>query len=494
MTGAPAPAGHPAGLRTLFFTELWERFSYYGMRALLVLFLVDSGGGLGLDDQTATAIYGLYNAAVYIVCLPGGWIADRLLGAQRAIWIGGITIAIGHFTLALPATPTFFAGLLFIVAGTGLLKPNISAVVGELYARGDPRRDAGFTLFYMGINLGAGIGPLVCSTLGESARFGWHYGFAAAGVGMVLGLAWFRATRGRLGSAGLRPTLDPAVPAEAALIRRGWRNVAAAVGLVVLMAVLIGAEVVAVTPVELARGSVWVIGLLAAAYFAWLFLFGRLGPEEKKRVAVIIILFLGAAIFWSGFEQAGSSLNLFAERYTERVFAGFEIPAGWFQTLNPVFVISLAPVYAALWVGLARRNLNPSTPAKFGLGLLLLAAGFAVMLGAATLVAAGNKALPSWLIFTYLFHTMGELALSPVGLSATTKLAPHRYVGQMMGIWFLATSVGNIMAGLFAGQFRDDALGDMPGLYTQIVLITAGAGLLLLLFTRPIRKLMGDIE
>ncbi|CAG0943381.1 Di-/tripeptide transporter [Gammaproteobacteria bacterium] len=494
MTGAraPLPSGHPAGLRTLFFTELWERFSYYGMRALLVLFLVDAGSGMGLDDQAATAIYGLYTAAVYIVALPGGWIADRLLGAQRAVWIGGIIIAVGHFTLALPATPTFFAGLLFIIAGTGLLKPNISAVVGELYASGDPRRDAGFTLFYMGINLGAGIGPLICSTLGESERFGWHYGFAAAGVGMVIGLAFFRATRSRLGSVGLHPTLDATDPVQAALIRSGWRRVALATGLVVVLAVLIGTGTLPLTPAELARGSAWAIGILAAAYFTWLFLFGRLDRQEKQRVAVIIVLFLGAATFWSGFEQAGSSLNLFAERYTDRMIGGFEIPAGWFQSLNPVFVISFAPVFAALWVGLARRGLNPSTPAKFGLGLLLLAAGFGVMLGAATLVAAGQQALPAWLIFTYLFHTLGELALSPVGLSATTRLAPRRFVGQMMGIWFLAASVGNILAGLFAGQFKDDVLADMPGLYLQIVLMTAGAGMLFLVFTRPIRRLMGD--
>ncbi len=488
----PAQAGHPAGLRTLFFTELWERFSYYGMRALLVLFLVDAGSGLGLDDQTATAIYGLYTAAVYIVALPGGWIADRLLGAQQAVWIGGIIIAIGHFTLALPTTPTFFAGLLFIIAGTGLLKPNISAVVGELYARGDPRRDAGFTLFYMGINLGAGIGPLICSTLGESERFGWHYGFAAAGVGMVIGLIYFRATRGRLGEAGLRPTLDSADPVQAALIRSGWRRVMLTLGAVVLFAVLVGTGWLAVTPVTLARNTVWIIGILAAGYFAWLLLFGRLDAGEKQRVVGIIILFLGAAIFWSGFEQAGSSLTLFAERYTERTFAGFEIPAGWFQSLNPVFIITLAPVYAALWVALARRGLNPSTPVKFAIGLLLLAAGFAVMLGAATLVVSSQKALPTWLIFTYLFHTMGELALSPVGLSAITKLAPHRYVGQMMGIWFLGASVGNLIAGLLAGQFSGDALAEMPALYTQIVLVTAGAGLLLLAFRRSIRRLMGE--
>lgn len=494
MSGSALPSlgGHPAGLRTLFFTELWERFSYYGMRALLVLFLVDATSGLGLDDQTATAIYGLYTAAVYIVALPGGWIADRLLGAQRAIWLGGIIIAIGHFTLALPTTATFFMGLLCIVAGTGLLKPNISLVVGELYARDDPRRDAGFTLFYMGINLGAAMGPLICSTLGESRRFGWHYGFAAAGVGMVIGLIWFRLTRHQLGSAGLHPSLDAADPLQAAERRRLWWRVGVGLALVLLLAVLVGSGRLAIAPVALARNSAWGIGALAIGYFGWLLLAGRLDADEKKRVLALAFLFLGSAVFWSGFEQAGSSLNLFADRYTDRLLGGFEIPAGWFQVLNPIFIITLAPLYAALWVGLARRHLNPSTPAKFGLGLLLLAAGFAVMLGAASLVASGDKALPTWLIFTYLFHTMGELALSPVGLSATTRLAPRRYAGQMMGLWFLATAVGNLIAGLLAGQFRDDALADMPGLYTQIVLMAAGTGLLFLALRRPVRRLMGD--
>ncbi|MBW7930230.1 MAG: peptide MFS transporter [Gammaproteobacteria bacterium] len=488
----PGLGGHPAGLRTLFFTELWERFSYYGMRALLVLFLVDASSGMGMDDQTATAIYGLYTAAVYIVALPGGWIADRLLGAQRAIWLGGIIIAIGHFTLALPATATFFMGLLCIVAGTGLLKPNISLVVGELYARNDPRRDAGFTLFYMGINLGAAMGPLICSTLGESRRFGWHYGFAAAGVGMVIGLIWFRLTRHQLGSAGLHPSLDAADPLQAAERRRLWRRVGIGLALVLLLAVLVGSGRLAIAPVALARNSAWGIGVLAIGYFGWLLLAGRLDASEKKRVLALAFLFLGSAVFWSGFEQAGSSLNLFADRYTDRLLGGFEIPAGWFQVLNPIFIITLAPLYAALWVGLARRHLNPSTPAKFGLGLLLLAAGFTVMLGAASLVASGDKALPTWLLFTYLFHTMGELALSPVGLSATTRLAPRRYAGQMMGLWFLATAVGNLIAGLLAGQFRDDALADMPGLYTQIVLMAAGTGLLFLALRRPVRRLMGD--
>jgi len=489
-------AGHPPGLRALFFTEMWERFSYYGMRALLVLFMVEAveEGGMGLTDRKATAIFGLYAAAVYLANLPGGWIADRLLGAQKSIWYGGIIIMCGHFTLAIPGTTTFFLGLLFVILGTGLLKPNISAVVGELYPPGDPRRDSGFTIFYMGINLGAAIGPLVCSALGESELFGWHYGFAAAGFGMLLGLIQFRLQQKRLGGAGARPSLDPTVPAEAAKIRQGWNRVGTGLFVIAVLTALFLAGIIAVDPVWLSKSSTVLIGGLAAVYFTYLLAFAGLDADDKKRVVVIIVLFLGAAMFWAGFEQAGSSLNLFAERYTQRVINGFEIPAGWFQTLNPVFIIVLAPVFSAMWVTLARRNLNPSTPAKFGIGLIMLGLGFAVMIGAAKLVAAGNQVLPTWLFFTYLLHTMGELALSPVGLSATTKLAPRGYVGQMMGVWFLAASFGSIIAGLIAGEFNADAVTEMPGLYTQIVLTTAGCGLLMLAFVKPIRRLMGDIH
>lgn len=488
MSAQAVPGGHPAGLRTLFFTELWERFSYYGMRALLVLYMVDTGAGLGLDDRTASAIYGLYTAAVYVVCLPGGWIADRLLGTQRAVWIGGLIIAAGHFTLAVPGRLPFFLGLLLVICGTGLLKPNISAIVGQLYARNDPRRDSGFTLFYMGINLGAFIGPLVCSTLGESERFGWHWGFAAAGVGMVLGLLYFRATRTRFGNTGLLPV---AADAAGEVRRRvAWRRFAAVMLVLAAVAALVVRGALETEAQVVARRAGVLIAVIALGYFLYLFFLAGLSTPEKRRVGVIAILFLGAAMFWSGFEQAGSSLNLFAERYTWRVFGDFEIPAGWFQSLNPFFVFTLAPVFAALWVMLARRQLDPSTPAKFGLGLLLLGAGFLVMIPAARMVQQGELVAPTWLATTYLLHTMGELALSPVGLAATTRLAPARHAGQMMGVWFLAAALGNLIAGLIAGEFRGDTVAQFPALYLQIVLTSTGAGLLLLAFTRPIRRLM----
>jgi len=489
-------AHHPAGLRTLFFTEMWERFSYYGMRALLVLFMVEAvnDGGLGLTDATATAIYGLYTAAVYMVALPGGWIADRLLGARRAIWYGGIVIMLGHFTLAIPSIYAFFIGLLLVTLGTGLLKPNISAVVGELYPPGDARRDAGFTLFYMGINLGGAIGPLICSTLGESALFGWHWGFAAAGIGMFFGLVYFHFSQPLLGEAGKYPSLRAESPADRPALRRAWRRVVIGLALVLGSTALLLAGVIEVDAVVFAGWATIGIVLFGALYLAYLLRFGGLEHNERNQVIAIFILSMAAAMFWAGFEQAGSTLNLFAERFTERNFDGFEIPTGWFQTLNPVFIITLAPVFATLWIRLAARGLEPRTPVKFACGLLILGAGFGVMIVAAGLVNNGAKVLPTWLMMTYLLHTIAELTLSPVGLSVTTKLAPRRYVGQMMGVWFLTSAIGNLIAGLAAGRFSTDAIDAMPALYTQIVLMTGGTGILLLLLLRPLRRLMGEVR
>jgi POT family proton-dependent oligopeptide transporter len=488
---APYPdrMGHPRGLYTLFMTEMWERFSYYGMRALLVLFMVDQidSGGMGLTDQTATAIYGLYTAAAYLVALPGGWIADRLIGAQRAVWLGGITIMSGHFVLAVPGIGTFFLGLILVVLGTGLLKPNISAIVGELYGPDDDRRDAGFTIFYMGINIGAALGPIVCGWL---ARGDWHLGFGAAGVGMLVGLIQFRAHRGFLGTAGLHP--DAASSQSATFRRRSYAAIAVFLVLVVGLLVAGLGGLLRFDAVRLAQGTTTLIATIALLYFAFIFFLGGLSRDERGRVIVILALFLAAAMFWAGFEQAGSSLNLFAERYTIREFGAFVVPAAWFQSLNPIFIIVLAPLFSMLWIALARRHLNPASPFKFAIGLVLLGAGFAVMIAAAELVAGGSRVLPTWLIFTYLLHTMGELALSPVGLSSVSKLAPRRFVGQMMGVWFLANSLGYIIAGLIAGEFHADALDQMPALYTQIVLTTAGAGVLLGLVSPLLKRLMGD--
>jgi len=484
--------GHPRGLMTLFFTEMWERLSYYGMRALLVLFMTDQvvNGGMGLTDRSATAIYGVYTALVYVVALPGGWIADRLLGAQRAVFFGGIVIMSGHFVLAIPSSQAFFLGLLLVIAGTGLLKPNVSAIVGELYPQGDPRRDGGFSIFYMGINVGAFLGPLISGTLGQSESFGWHWGFASAGVGMMFGLIQFWLTRHHLGSAGQHPTTagDPGKR------RTGWIIVGLGVAAVVVVTVLGLSGAVKLDPVEISRQSTKFIVGLAVAFFAFVFLFGKLTGDEKKRTVALIILLMGCAMFWSGFEQAGSSLNLFADRYTQLEFSWISIPSTWLQSVNALFIVLFAPVFAWLWVALARKNLNPSTPAKFGIGLILLAAGFLVMVGASAIVVSGDTAMPSWLIMTYLLHTFGELALSPVGLSVTTKLAPRRYVGQMMGMWFLASALGNLIAGQIAGEFDADNVAAFPDQYMQIVMTAGGAGLILLLFTKPIKKLMCGVD
>ena len=480
--------GHPRGLLTLFMTEMWERFSYYGMRALLVLFMVAAiqDGGMGLTDQTATAIYGLYTAAVYLLSLPGGWMADRLLGAQRAIWYGGIVIMSGHFTLAIPGVPTFFLGLVLIALGTGLLKPNISAVVGELYAPGDPRRDGGFTIYYMGINIGAFLGPLACGWL---ATENWHYGFAAAGVGMLFGLIQFALTRKHMGTAGLEPAR--ATGDDTTFRRRSWLGVWASLALVGVLLVGGLTGLIRYDPVGLAQSASYVIVLVTAAFFAYVLGLGGLSSGERGRVIIIAVLIFAATVFWSGFEQAGSSLNLFAERYTVRDFGNFTVPATWFQSLNPAFILILAPLYSMLWLALANRKLDPNPVLKMAMGLIMLGLGFAVMIFAAQLVVRGDAVLPTWLIFTYLLHTMGELALSPVGLSSVTRLSPRRYVGQMMGAWFLAASLGNILAGLIAGEFRADTVETMPGLYTQIVLTTAGIGLLLAVASVPLKRLIG---
>lgn len=488
-TAMPVPGRrHPAGLKTLFFTEMWERFSYYGMRALLVLFMVAAvqDGGLGMTDEKATAIYGLYTAAVYLACLPGGWAADRLLGARRAVWMGGIIIALGHFLLAVPSIQTFYLGLIFVVAGTGLLKPNVSALVGSLYAPGDKARDAGFTIFYMGINVGAFLGPLACGYLAE--KVSWHYGFGAAGIGMVIGLIQFRLTAPLLGGVGEK--------SDAVLSSLERKTLGGGLALAGIVLVLAFGGVLPLNALAMARGATVFIVSVAVVYFAWVLLFGGLDGGEKRRIWVIIVLFIGSALFWAGFEQAGSSFNLFAERYTDRVMESldFEIPATWFQSLGPLFIIALAPVMAWLWIYLARRQLDPSLPAKFGAGLIFLALGFVVMAAAAKRVAAGNEVWPTWLIATYLIHTIGELCLSPVGLSSVTKLSPARLVGQMMGTWFLASSLGNLIAGLLAGRFDSEAVEEMPRQYLEIGILPFVVGVALLVLARPIQKLAGSAD
>jgi len=474
---------------TLFFTEMWERFSYYGMRGLLVLFLTASleKGGFALSAVTATAIYGLYTSSVYLSGLPGGWIADRILGHRRSVFVGGVIIASGHFSMALGSPITFYAGLLLIVIGTGLLKPNVSAIVGDLYPEGGQRRDAGFSIFYSGINTGAFLGPIICGYLGETIN--WHLGFAAAGVGMVLGLIQYRLGFKRMGTAGLRD-IDP--------IERGrsFRYLLAGIGVVVVIAGLLAAlnssGTLQLNPKNVAESLGYVIVGIAILYFGYQLIFGGFNSTEKKRIVVILVLFIAATMFWCGFEQAGSSMNLFAKDYTNRILFGKEMPASWLQSVNALMIIAFAPIFGILWMKLGQRQ--PSIPAKFGLGLIQLGIGFAVLVWASVQVgdtANPNKVSAAWLVATYFFHTTGELCLSPVGLSAMTKLSPAKLVGQMMGIWFLATSFGNLMAGLLAGKMESMGLVQ---LFSAVAMWTAALGLVLLLISRPVKRLMGGVE
>jgi proton-dependent oligopeptide transporter, POT family len=481
--------GHPRGLSTLFFTEMWERFSYYGMRAILVLFMTNAvaTGGMGLDDVSATAIYGLYTAAVYLVALPGGWIADRLLGLRRSVFWGGCIIAAGHFTLAIHSVEAFYVGLVIIVIGTGLLKPNISAVVGDLYPEGGARRDAGFSIYYMGINVGAFLGPLICGYLGENVN--WHLGFSAAGVGMALGVVQYSFGARHLGSAGelKGESRTPAVRKKAA--RSLLRAVEAMVGVFLVVTALQSIGAVRMTLLGFVDWTGIFIACLAVAYLLYVVLFGRLTTVEKKRVGVIAVTFLAAACFWSGFEQAGSSMNLFANRLTNRMIGGWEMPASWLQSVNSTFIILLAPVFSVIWLKLGSRS--PSTPAKMAYGLLQLGLGFAVLAWASMYATLAHPVSPNWLVITYLFHTTGELCLSPIGLSSTTKLAPPRYAGQMMGIWFMGSALGNLVAGRVAGLIASLPL---PQLFGAVTLFSVGAGLLLLLFTKPLKGWMAGVE
>ena len=443
--------GHPRGLVALFFTELWERFSYYGMRALLVLYMVApiAEGGLGFDTRLAATIYGVYTMSVYMSSIPGGLVADRLLGARKAILVGGLIIAAGHFCLALPAINTFVAGLVMIVVGTGLLKPNISALLGSLYAEGDDRRDAGFSIFYMGINMGAALSPIVCGYLAQDPSFkaklvsmgfsphsSWHWGFAAAGVGMLIGLVHFVLQKKLLGTAGDKPIK----PQSAATAEK---------------------------PAE------------------------RFTPEELKRVGAIGILFFFNMLFWSVYEQGGSSLNLFADRMTRNEIFGWPFPSSWFQSVPAIFVIVMAPLISWVWMRLGHKQ--PSSPAKFTVGLLFLGLGIALAVPA-TILAAHGKVSPLWLCGVYFLQVVGELCLSPVGLSTVTKLAPARIVGLTMGVWFVSMALGNYLAGWLAGFFDEKNANALLGLFGGMGIACLIATVILAMLTPTVRRLMGGIR
>jgi POT family proton-dependent oligopeptide transporter len=496
--------GHPRGLSTLFFTEMWERFSYYGMRAILLLFMTApaAAGGLGWDAATAGPLYGLYTAMVYLTALPGGWIADRILGQRRTVFWGGVVIALGHVSLTVHSMAFFYLGLFLIVIGTGLLKPNISTMVGSLYTAEDNRRDAGFSIFYMGINIGAFFAPLVCGFLAQSDAFkgflqnagmdprnSWHWGFGAAAVGMGLGLLQYVLGGKRLAGAGLAPDRrDPG------LYRKDVRSLLIAVGVFAgAVAILAGVHSAGLFTITTERVTDFVGYVLIGfpfLYFAFLLTRPGWSPVERKRLFTIPLFFLFAALFWAAFEQAGSTLTLFAERMTRTSFLGFEFPSSWFQSVNSLYIFFLAPFFAWLWVSLGRRE--PSSPSKFAYGLLFAALGFLVMVPAALAAGEnGSQVSPMWLLTVYFLHTIGELCLSPVGLSTMTKLAPERVVGQMMGVWFLASSVGNFLSGQAAGFFEAMPL---PRLFGAMFLVLLVFTLVAVALVRPIRRLMSGVH
>ena len=486
--------GHPRGLSTLFFTEMWERFSYYGMRALLTLYMTSKlvDGGLGFDEKYSSVIYATYVSSVWYLPLVGGWLADKIFGARRAVLIGGIIIACGHYSMAIDSIPTFYTALVLIALGTGLLKPNISSMVGQLYSPDDKRRDAGFSIFYMGINLGAFISPFVTGFLAQKASFkhfisaiglnpahSWHWGFAAAGVGMTLGVIQYVLGGSRLRDAGKKP-IRPAAQA-------GGSSTKSLDPITAVLAV-IGALLGAGFGYRFDSGLISVPFWTVCGYFI-----GYLGGstrllkgQELMRVLVIFILVIFSIIFWMTYEQAGSSMTLFADRLTQKTIFGWEYPSSWFQSVPAIFVIMLAPVFAFIWQRMGDRQ--PSSPAKFAFGLLFAGIAFVVLTFAASLTGAGRVS-PLWLVVVYFIQTVGEMCLSPVGLSTITKLSPARMVGLMMGVWFLSISVGSYIAGRTTQLF----VAGTPEVLTRAFGIFAGitlAAALLLTGLTPLIKRM----
>ena len=467
--------GHPIGLRTLFLTEMWERMSYYGMRALLVLYMTGAvtgfNPGLGWSQVEAQAIYGIYSGMVYFMVVPGGWIADNILGHQKAVLIGALIIALGHFTLAIPIEQTFFLGLIFVVLGTGLLKGNISTIVGQLYEGQDDKRDSGYTIFYMSINIGSTLGFLICSYLGE--KIGWHWGFGAAGIGMTFGVIQYIKHRHLLGDAGMHPN---EMPDEKRLKYTNYLKVSLVGMFLVIGAGLLGFFVI--DPRFFAEQFAYFLTIIAGLYFIYLFLFAGLNAAERKNLILLFLLFIGAAAFWSGFDQSAGSLNIFARDYTDLSVAGYVIPVGWLQFANPVIVVLFAPIFAGIWAQLARMNLDPSLPFKFAIGLLFMALSFFIMIIAVNIAIESSPVGMQWLLLTYLFQTWGELALSPIGLSAFSRYGPKRYMGQMFGLWFLASAIGGVLAGLLGGEALDGGLETISPIFEfmiQYYLIIAAA-------------------
>ncbi|MGW0568787.1 oligopeptide:H+ symporter [Streptomyces tauricus] len=476
--------GHPRGLATLFMTEMWERFSYYGMRALLPLYLV-APGGLNMSATTATAIYSVYLSLVYLLALPGGWFADRVLGPRKTVAVAGLVIMLGHLTLALPSSGTFFAGLGLVAIGSGLLKANISTMVGHLYkGPDDPRRDGGFTIFYIGINLGAFAAPLVIGTIGEKVN--WHLGFALAALGMALGLAQFLMGRRHLDArSDVVPT--PMSAAEKSATRRKgllWLAVAAVFYAVVGFS---GHYTLNWIMVPLALIGliipVWVIARIKRDK--------SLDRVEQSRMSAYIWFFVAAAVFWMIYDQGGSTLSIFAESSADNSVFGWEFPVSWYQSVNPVMIMALAPVFAWAWLALNRAGREPSTIVKFASGLVLVGASFFLFLAPLTIADGGHKAAAMWLVAIYFVQTVGELAVSPVGLSVTTKMAPAKYASQMMGVWFLAVTAGDATTALLSIAGVD--LNGM-GVVALEATLAVVAGVAIYMYRNKVKSLMGNVN
>jgi len=477
--------GHPKGLSNLFFAELWERFSYYGMRALLMLFMIApmAAGGLGFDQQQASSVYGNYVMASYMLCILGGFIADNFIGARRAVLIGGFVITAGHYTLVLDSLTAFYVGLILIAVGTGLLKPSISTLVGGLYARGDARRDAGFSLFYMGINIGAFAAPLVTGYLAQDAGFkeiltawgfdpahSWHWGFGAAGVGMTLGMWVYVRRLNWVSHVGDAPEAHH---------KRPWERLAlVALGTIALLYLMMQSD----EYVWLAY-TIYSLPIIVVLYFG---LFRK--DDDSKRIAAIGVFFIAAVLFWAVFEQAGTTLTLFADELTRTEILGQPFPSSWFQSVNALFVIALAPIFAWLWVALGTRQ--PSVALKFVFGLIFLGLSFALMVPAAQGIVAG-KVSPWWLIGVYFLQTLGEMCLSPVGLSTMSKLAPARLTGLVLGVWFLATALGNKLSGTLSASFSAKDPAALASFFSNQAIVVGIVAVVLLALVPWVRHLMG---
>jgi proton-dependent oligopeptide transporter, POT family len=487
-TRAGVFAGQPRGLSTLFFAELWERFSYYGMRALLTLFVVApaAAGGLGLSSVDAARIYGNYTMAVYMLSIPGGYIADRFLGAHRAVLFGGIVIALGHFTLAMPSLTTFYIGLALVALGTGLFKPNISAMVGGLYASDDERRDAGFAIFYMGINVGGLLAPLLTGFLAQGQEFrdflasvgvdpasSWHWGFGAAGIGMTIGLIVYVLQSPRLGSVGSAPTGTSVNWLTTLLVIAGTL---ATMGLTVLSDA---------PDYRWLRAAFLLIPIAAIVWFA------MRGDIDGQRLAAVFVFFIAAMIFWAIFEQAGITIALFGLELTRNTIGGWPFPPAWYQALNSLFVIMLAPLFAWAWLRLGSHQ--PSSPVKFSLGLFFLGLSFLLMVPAAMLTAEGRVS-PWWLVGLFFLQTVGELFLSPVGLSTMTQLAPPHLVGLVLGVWFLAAAWGNKLAGILGAGFTSKDPAALAQFFLHQAAMVGVATLALVLLVPWLKQLMRGVR